>query len=159
MDSRPLFITGNQRLASRFAKITAGSGRSVTVVGGETTHRGDVVRATLEPHLAAMSATDQGMAIDEVAAASGTARFSAGLSATLTAAGVHRVDLLVVEEDFAVESHSLSADEPSHLCSRDPLDDVVDELIESVLDGGGRVQPVANGALDQWDRVAGKLRH
>lgn len=154
-----MFVIGNRRLGRRFAKLAADR-RTVSFIGGPVVHRGDAVHLAVEPDLDAISATTQRRAADEIAAAIGNGRFCEGLAAALVAAEQRRVELLVVEEGFTVGAETASPGKvDDQVAASDSLDDVVDELIESVLDGGGRVQPVADGMLHRWGRVAARLSY
>ena len=116
----------------------------------------------MKNHLLALNTFEERAAIDETSVARGGPRFCAGLSATWAAAERHRVDLIVVEETFAVRAkgHLTMMSNARDRVSGKATDDLVDELIEAVLDGGGRVQPVKDGSLPEaWCRVAAKLRH
>lgn len=73
-----------------------------------------------------------------------------------------RVATLVVEEDFHKaarlgENNSITVvDDPTE---PGVIDDIVDELIEAVMEKGGRVVFVDNGTLDLHQRVAAILRY
>lgn len=67
----------------------------------------------------------------------------------------------MVEEGFALAAR---ADGDRLERVEDPrlpgvVDDVVDEVIEAVMNRGGRVAIVADGTLDDRDRIALKLRY
>lgn len=92
----------------------------------------------------------------------GEQRVASGMAAVWLAARRERVEMLAVEEDFFFPAR-LSEDGEQLVRARDVehpdvLDDAVDELIELVLERGGWVALVENGALAQHDQVALTLR-
>lgn len=89
-------------------------------------------------------------------------RTASGLDAAWLAARSERPAMLVVEEDMSQHAR-LSEDGDELLPADDPeepgvLDDVVDELIETVLRRGGWVALTASGALTEHGGVALTIR-
>lgn len=160
-DVRPLFIVGSPPIAQQFSKMVGHQRRPATAIAGATTHQPPALQALLENHLVALDTRRQQDAMSEVEAVSARTRFCSGLAETWAAANLRRVELLIVEETFAAPAHEhLSLQKEAVHRASGPLDDLVDELIEAVLDGGGRFEPVDDGSLPQsWERVAAKLRH
>ena len=100
--------------------------------------------------------------LDDLNAAVGARRSVSGVGECWRKAQEGRVDTLVVEEDFhkaarlGENNTVIPADDPS---AADTIDDIVDELVEAVMEKGGRVVFVDNGTLDLHQRVAAILRY
>ncbi|MDQ8704583.1 hypothetical protein RCO28_19110 [Streptomyces sp. LHD-70] len=93
-------------------------------------------------------------------AARGRKAYAAGLDEVWEAATSGRVELLVVEEHFratvrAGEGHLIPAGDDD----LDAVQDIVDDLVESVLEAGGEVQFVPDESLADGGRVAAALRY
>lgn len=74
-----------------------------------------------------------------------------------------RIDTLFVEEDFHYPA-VLSQDGRSLIKAEDPkaprvMDDAVDNLIEIVIDKGGKAYFMDNGSLKSYQKIAGILRY
>jgi hypothetical protein len=87
--------------------------------------------------------------------------FAGGLEEVWVLANEGRVELLVVEDSFAVAakvdgSHLARVNDPT---LPDVVDDVVDDLIELVLNQSGSVVMVADGDLADHQRIAAILRY
>jgi hypothetical protein len=85
-----------------------------------------------------------------------------GIDAVWSAAGAGRIELLCVEDGFvypARPDHARNRLQPDDDLDRpEVLDDAIDEIIEMVRLGAGRVVTVDDGALDGCGRVAARLR-
>lgn len=94
--------------------------------------------------------------------ARGRRRFASGLDEIWALAGESRVELLVVERNFAVPvradgAHLVPVD-PDQVEAPDVVDDAVDDLIEAVALRRGQVVIVPDGVLEEFGRVAAVLR-
>ena len=87
--------------------------------------------------------------------------FAGGLDEVWVLAHEGRVELLVVEDSFAVAARvdGLLLERVSDPTLPDVTDDVVDDLIELVLNRGGSVVVVADDDLVEHQRVAAILRY
>lgn len=113
------------------------------------------------PILLDWKAQRQGRALEELDDARSSKRYAAGVDEVWPLAVEGRVDHLMVEEDF---SFSARIDENGHVLPtdddhRDVTDDVVDELIETVLQNGGRTTIVDATTLAHCGHVAAVLRY
>ncbi|MFE5078745.1 baeRF3 domain-containing protein [Streptomyces halstedii] len=165
-EPRPLFLVGlPQALAlledvgdcARSATCTVPKGTTAETTAPELARE-------LEPALADWR--EQGVAAvrDRLDTARGAKTFAGGLDEVWAAAGEGRVALVAVEEHFqrtvrVTEGH-LEAVDPADVAPGDEevREDVVDELIETVLDNGGEVAFVADDSLADHGRVAAVLR-
>jgi hypothetical protein len=95
-------------------------------------------------------------------AATEPARIAFGIDAVWTATGAGRIDLLCVEESYVYPArpdlarNRLQPDDD--LDRPEVLDDAIDEIIEMVRLGDGRVVTVHDGALEGYGRIAARLR-
>ena len=96
-----------------------------------------------------------------LAAARDENRFAGGLDEVWELAHDGRVELLVVEEDYAVAARIRNGrlERATDTWSPDVVDDAVDELIEMVLDKGGHAVIVPPGSLTHADHVGAVLRY
>lgn len=101
---------------------------------------------------------------DRLDTARGAKSFTSGLDEIWTAARESRVALVAVEEHFQrtvrVTDNHLRPVDPADVAPGDDgiREDIVDELIETVLDNGGEVVFVADDSLAGHGRIAAALR-
>jgi hypothetical protein len=105
-------------------------------------------------------ALQQDRAFSQLDRARSAKRYAAGVDEVWPLASEGRVDLLVVEDDYAL---SARIDENGHLHPteerhRNVTDDVVDEIIEAVLQNGGHTALVDPSTLEEHGRIAAVLR-
>lgn len=159
----PIFVLGARERAAAFLAASRHRRRIAGVVSrglpsGEIVAH--VARAVW-PAVEDWMGRRQEEAILELEAAMGARRLAAGIDEVWSLAQDGRGDLLVVEEGYALAAR---ADGDRLERVEDPrapgvVDDVVDEVMEAVMTRGGRVAIVADGTLDDRDRIALKLRY
>jgi len=105
--------------------------------------------------------TDAARARTSLGVARDQHRYAGGLDEVWDLAQEGRVELLVVEDDYEVAARVRDGRlEPAKdTWSPDVVDDVIDELIETVLRKGGRAVMVPSGDLADSDRVGAVLRY
>lgn len=105
--------------------------------------------------------TDAARARTSLGVARDQHRYAGGLDEVWDLAQEGRVELLVVEDDYEVAARVRDGRlEPAKdTWSPDVIDDVIDELIETVLSKGGRAVMVPSGDLADSDRVGAVLRY
>ncbi len=159
----PLVLVGGHRVVGRFRRLSRNTGRLAgTVPGNLTTAPATVlvprIREVLETYL--LSRQDEALAhLDRRRSRHAVVE---GIDAAWLAARRERPEMLAVEEGFGLAAR-LSADGDFLVPAEDVehpdvVDDVVDELVETVLLRGGWVAFVADGALADAGRVALTLR-
>jgi hypothetical protein len=93
----------------------------------------------------------------------GMKRAATGIDEVWKTANEGRGEILIVETNYHYSAKlndaglQLIAAEPSN--SPEVMDDAVDELIETVINKGGKVYFVENGVLEKYDRIAMILRY
>ncbi|GAA3456372.1 baeRF3 domain-containing protein [Dactylosporangium matsuzakiense] len=160
LDARPVFVLGVDRYLAYFAaewpRPFAG-----TVLGNYDHAGPHDVYELLAPRLAAYTAAEQAAALERLDAARGANRFAGGLAEVWSLAHQGRGAHLVVEEGF--HSPALVHDDHLHPVGEDapgvPIDDAVDDIVESVVRQGGEVTFVGDGSLDADGRIALILRY
>ena len=105
--------------------------------------------------------SDNQRALDRLDTAPGANRHAGGVNEVWELDHDARVGLLVVEETYAYPARVRNG----HLVAAvdveapDVIDDAIDELIQIVLNNGGRVAIVPDGKLADHDRLAAVLRY
>ena len=157
----PVIVMAGDRVLSDFLSVTSSSGRVIGFArnaGGRLDLRRleRTVRPLLSDHLADLEAA----ARDTMDAGIPGRGVVTGLAACWHAALAERPELLLVEESFAIPAR-VSRDgmlvHPLSLAERElpgVIDDIVDDLVESVIARGGQVRFVPDGSLAGSDRVA-----
>ncbi|MGY1705776.1 hypothetical protein ACI79C_14505 [Geodermatophilus sp. SYSU D00697] len=159
----PLVLVGAERTLARFRRVSRNTGRLAGSVAGNLTRSplatlAPRIRQVLEAHL--RSRQDEALAhLDRRRSRQAVVE---GIDAAWLAARRERPEMLAVEEGFTHPARLspdgdflTRADDVDH---PDVVDDVVDELIETVLVRGGWVAFVPDGALAEHGRVALTLR-
>jgi Bacterial archaeo-eukaryotic release factor family 3 len=105
--------------------------------------------------------TDRVRAVAQLESARSQRKYAGGVDEIWMLANERRVELLIVEESFAIaailtESHLIRTEDAE---APGVVDDVVDELIELVLQHGGKVVIAADGELVDHGRIAAILRY
>jgi hypothetical protein len=160
----PLVLAGDEKLLERLRAMS----RNVTRLAGIVPIApGETAPETLLPGRIAPLLTDylrsrEAEALQLLADRAVAHRVVAGVQDAWRAARSERPEMLAVETGHFYPAR-LSADgdqlEPAtDVDHPDVLDDAVDELIELVLDRGGWVALVQDGALDSYQRLALTIR-
>jgi hypothetical protein len=159
----PLVLVGGHRVVGRFRRLSRNTGRLAGTVTGNLTRAPlpvlvPRVREVLDAYL--LSRQDE--ALSHLDRRRSRHAVVEGIDAAWLAARRERPEMLAVEEGFSLAAR-LSADGDFLVPAEDVehpdvVDDLVDELIETVLLRGGWVAFVADGALADAGRVALTLR-
>jgi hypothetical protein len=166
-DSLPLVLMGTKNTLSSFERVCAYPGHLAMRIEGSYAEASLATIADMAwPRLQEWLNDQRHAVIAEVGSALGLQLLAVGIEDSWKAALVGRGAKLVVDEGYRQAAilhrdewqleliHSdASKAEPAH------LDDAVDELIEIVIDKGGEVVFVNEGALANYDRVALILRY
>ncbi|WP_326696062.1 chemotaxis protein [Streptomyces sp. NBC_01754] len=165
-DPRPLFLIGLPQALSLLDDVGGGARSAACEVAKGTTAETTAAELARELEPALDDWRKQGTAAvrDRLDTARGAKTFAGGLDEVWAAAREGRVALVAVEEHF---QRTVKVTE-GHLVAVDPADiepgdegireDIVDELIETVLDNGGEVAFVADDSLAEHGRLAAVLR-
>ncbi|MFS0697040.1 chemotaxis protein [Streptomyces nitrosporeus] len=165
-DPRPLFLIGLPQALSLLEDVGECARTAACKVAKGTTAETTAAELSRELETALEDWRAQGAAAvrDRLDAARGAKTFAGGLDEVWAAAKEGRVGLVAVEEHFqqtvrVTEGHLVAVD-PADVAPGDEevREDIVDELIETVLDNGGEAVFVADDSLADHGRVAAVLR-
>ncbi len=155
----PVIVVGPAKLLTIFTGLSRNLGRLAGTVSGNLAGAPlDQLAARIRPVVDAYLRSREAEALALVDRRVGEGRALSGMAASWLAARRERPEMLAVEEGLFVPAR-LSAD-GDHLTPApdidhpDVIDDLVDELIETVLHRGGWVALVSDGALREHDGVA-----
>ncbi len=159
----PLVLVGGHRVVGRFRRLSRTTGRLAgTVTGNLTRAPLPVLVPRVREVLDAYLLSRQAEALEHLDRRRSRGTVVEGIDAAWLAARRERPEMLAVEEGFSLPARLSSdgdflvpADDVDH---PDVVDDVVDELIETVLLRGGWIAFVSDGALTDSGRVALTLR-
>ncbi|MFZ0159871.1 MAG: hypothetical protein WAL50_12645 [Kineosporiaceae bacterium] len=159
----PLIVAGPKRLVASFRQLSRYTARLAGTLFGSFEHVGlaelaERTRPALERYL--LSREQEALAHVERRASA--RRVASGIASAWLAARTERAEMLAVEEGYWYPAR-LSADgdlvQPADdVEAPDVIDDLVDELIETVMDSGGWIALVRDGSLAAHERVALTLR-
>ncbi|MGF1341805.1 chemotaxis protein [Streptomyces flavovirens] len=165
-DSRPLFLIGLPQAISLIEDVGECARTAACKVAKGTTAETTATELAKElaPALDDWREQRVAAALGRLDTARGAKSFAGGLDEVWAAAREGRVALVAVEEHFQrtvrVTDEHLEAVDPADVGPGDEgiREDIVDELIETVLDNGGEVAFVADDSLTDHGRLAAVLR-
>jgi hypothetical protein len=160
----PVILAGPQKLVSAFASLSQHMARLAgTVYGGfDHAHTAELARRTrpvlnryLDSHQHAALARLKDRATDQ--------QVASGITSVWHAARTQKPEMLLVEDSYRYRAQ-LSADGDAvtpaddvtapDVTAPEVIDDLVDELIQTVLTRGGSIVLAQDGALPAHDRIA-----
>lgn len=158
---RPLVLFGAGRRVATLVRAGGVEPAAVILGNHDRTPWATLVELA-RPALAEWAGTRDATALHRLDQARSRRRFASGLDEVWSLALESRIELLVVERNFAVPvradgAHLVPVD-PDEIEAPDVVDDLVDELIEAVALRRGQVVILPDGALAEWGRVAASLR-
>ena len=159
----PLVLAGPSRVLSTFSGLSRNLGRLAGQIPANVVHQPLAeLAARTRPVLERYLHSRQQEALELLERRTGSARAVSGMSSAWLAARTERPEMLAVEQGLFFPAR-LSGDGDLLLPATDVehpdvLDDAVDELIELVLDRGGWVALVDDGALEAHGGVALTVR-
>ncbi|HEU0041914.1 MAG TPA: hypothetical protein VFQ15_06160 [Jiangellaceae bacterium] len=161
--SRRLVVVGVQRMLAFWSEVGGNGGAVIgTVTGSHERTSAHELAKLVEPVVAEQLANERAAAVAALDTAMGARRYAAGIEEVWELAAQGRGAHLVVEDGLTVPAVVRSGRlEPltEEATDTDVLDDVVDEAVEAVFAGGGRVTFVEDGGLADRDRIAMVLRY
>jgi hypothetical protein len=163
-EGKPFVITGTDRQISMYREITKLPAQLIgSIKGSYDTATAAEIAKMAWPEAKRGFAEQRREVLNQLEAAIGAKKFAAGIDEVWKLASEGRGHILLVEINFSCPA---KLNKPgTQLIPTDikpgeeVMDDAVDELIEKVVNTGGRVVFVDNGTLDKYGRIALILRY
>jgi Bacterial archaeo-eukaryotic release factor family 3 len=158
--SLPVFILAPKRVAGHFGQITQHEETIVKYIHGNFIDSTDKeINTAIQPYLADWLKTRQSELLDRLNAAADEKKLSFGIRDVWSAASKKDGRLLVVEKGFVFPARQGSRSDliyqgNSHVDKAFYIKDVVDEVMEKVVQNGGDIEFVDNGALKDYHHIA-----
>ena len=158
-DPLPIVVTGVTRNLAFWDELSTNKAQCAGTLEGShdsTNHHelGQLVWPVMQKYMASQRAE----VLERLGDAIGAKKYAAGMGECWQMAQEGRGEVLLVEEDFhypgQLHPSGLLMPAEADLADADFMGDAVDDLIECVLDKGGRVVFVDNGGLETHGRVA-----
>ena len=154
----PLFVMGSEKLLGYFRHLTKNSNNIVGYAKGNFINVPESsIRAAVAPLIADWKLVKQRDLLNRIDAAAGAGKLAIGLSEVLKEAKKKNGRLLVIENNF----HETGTLSKSHIFLPDHskegiffIHDVVDQVIEYLLECGGDIEFVEDGALEEYKQIA-----
>lgn len=159
----PVFLLGAKRETGHFASLTHNGKKIAGTIHGsyDEASPGELMKV-LAPPIADWKKTKEKALLQELQGAQNTSRADFGIHMVWKAALQKNVRLLIVEKNYKYPAEYIT---PTEIRLHEPTDgntlfikDAVDDVIEKVIAGGGDVQFVADGMLDEYLHIAA-IRH
>jgi hypothetical protein len=158
--SVPTVVAGVERSVQR--ALGAAELRTVGVVHGNHDRSGwDELHRVTWPLVEGWIEADRMRALERLDGARSQRRFAGGLDEVWALAMEGRLELVVVEDTYAVSARVIDGRlEPTEEReSPDVVDDIVDEIVEAVIRHSGGAVIVPDGSLADHDRIAAVARY
>jgi hypothetical protein len=169
-NSIPVVVAGVKRTVTRLVDASA-TNVIGHVAGNHDRTNAAELHTLVWPIVLDWIGTEQQRAFARLDEARSAKRYVSGIDEIWSLANDGRVDLLVVEEGYALRAHigaegHLQTDHHADPRLADAMpadraitDDIIDEVIEAVLRNGGTTTLVDNATLDDCGRIAAALRY
>jgi hypothetical protein len=163
-DPLPLMVVGVERYLSFFREVSDHKDAiSATLRGSHDSTPVPELADLVWPVMKQALAEERLKYLEDLDQAVGERKFASTIGEAWRMAQGGRGRLLLVEEDFhypaKVDESGLHISPADDVEDPDVLDDAVDELVNIVLDKGGKVVFVENGALEAHSRISLILRY
>jgi len=146
----PLFVLGTERLAGHFKKITKHAASVICYIHGNYENASfENILAALTPHITDWEQVRTIEILHQLEDAFDHNKISCGVNQVWQEALQHKGRLLVLEKDYPYETTNANA-----FNKFSPVKDKVGDAIEKVLENGGDITFVENGALENYDHIA-----
>jgi hypothetical protein len=160
----PLAVVGVDRHQAHFSEVTQHRRLiAATVTGSHDRTPAHELGKLVWPAVKAHLTEQRNKVLDELAAAVSGQRYVSTIGEAWRLAQDGRIETLLVEEDFhypaRVDDSGRHLEPAEDVTAPDVIDDAVDEVIEMVLQKGGRVVFVDDGTLDKHGQIAAILRY
>lgn len=156
----PVFVLGAEKVVGHFKMYSRHQDRITGYAHGNFLDAGEPeLQCAVQPCLAQWQIQKQRALLDQLETAASQKRLSMGMTQAWETAAQKNGRLLVVEKGFRFQARR--GDSPDRIFREDAsgedprgIPDAVDELIGQVIDAGGEVEFVDDGALGEYDHIA-----
>lgn len=158
--SVPTIVAGVERSVHR--ALGTAELETVGIVAGNHDRSGwDELHRAAWPLVEGWIEANQMRALEKLDNARSQRRFAGGLDEVWTLAMEGRLELVVVEDSYAVSARVLDGrlEVTDEREAPDVVDDIVDEIVEAVLRRSGGAVIVPDGTLEQHERIAAVARY
>ena len=156
----PVLLMGADKVLGYFRSITKNEKHIVSYIHGNFSDvSGPELAELIQPHVKDWKKLKMKAMIQRLEEATGVGKLAKGIREVWKQVNEHRGKFLLVEKDYKA-SAEYGGNRGEINLLKEPYNkfsyirDVVDDLIEKVLEGGGDVEFVENGMLKDYDRVA-----
>lgn len=151
----PVFVMGTEKIVGRFKNITKSNKAVIEYVHGDYEKSAlEDLKEVLKPQIADWQKIKEKNLLDQLKEAANKNKLSFGLEDVRSEMINRRGRLLLMEKIYLWENNELnyrtSETYNKFSCIRNPID----EMIEKVLENGGDVELVSNGALKEYSQIA-----
>ncbi len=155
----PVFVMGPEKLNGHFKNITHNGHRINAYVNGNfiRADEKETIKA-LQPYLDKWTKVRHRDLLSQADKAMGAGKLAIGIESVWETASHKRGRLLLVEKDYVYLAVKVCDDmirsPDTNLNNPFYIKDAVDDIIEKVLESGGDIEFVDNGALAQYNQIA-----
>jgi len=156
----PVFVMATERTAGHFKKITHNRNRILAVIHGNFEEATVVeLRKAMQPHLADWKKIKQEDLKRQLDVAMSAHKLATGMQHVWKEASHKLGRLLVVEKNFIYPAYHGAEEDIIYKQEKQPnkdlyIKDAVDDVIEKVIENGGDVEFVDDGALNEYGHIA-----
>ncbi len=156
----PVFVMGAKKVLGHFNQISKNKKHIIQYVHGNYEDASETeIRQVLKPYIADWNNVREQNLLQQIERAADEKKLTFGIGEIWAAASHKNGRLLIVEKDFMFPAHEgprpdaiyeedLSLNHPFY------IKDAVDDVMEKILEGGGDIEFVENGALKNYGRIA-----
>lgn len=156
----PVFVIGSKKVLGHFKMISKNEKNIAGYIPGNYTESSEQeLSKVLKPYLDNWKKVKMDDLQHQIEKAVDAGKLSSGIRDVWKQASQHKGRLLIVEKNFKCSSEK-SAREDVIFMPAEPyntfsyIKDAVDDIIEKVLENGGDVEFVEDGALDQYGHIS-----
>ncbi len=157
--SLPVLVMGDKKVMGHFKKITHNSDSIIQYIHGSYEDATDaILREKIAPYVQDWKSIKQHDLLQHLDAARSAGKLTTGIKQVWKEAGNRKGRLLVVEKNYMYQAQDVTNEEIDKTTAQGQqsffIKDAVDDVIEKVLAGGGDVEFVDLGILDNYEHIA-----
>ncbi|MFI5153988.1 MAG: hypothetical protein ACHQET_11680 [Chitinophagales bacterium] len=156
----PVFVMGTDKVIGHFKKMTRNEQSIIEYIHGNYEEASEAeLRLVMKPYTAEWKKIREQAVLKQIEAAMDEKKLSIGIDEVWASTSHKNGRILIVEKDFMYPAH-LGANaetiykQDMNLENPFYIKDAVDDIIERILENGGDVEFVDNGALRAYNKIA-----